>query len=187
MWNPPQGFYTQKPIDNADDLAGLKLRIYSSETRRMGELLKSEPLIVQFGEVPQAFSTGLIDAMFTSPQTGIDTQAWDFTKNLTMVGALYTKQLVIINQETFDKLPKSLQEAIDAAASQAEKDGFARMKKITDEQLALIKSKGLMVAQGSPKLVGQLKKIGAIMERDWKDRATPEQRKVLDHYYSKTR
>ena len=55
MWNPPQGFYTLKPIQSAQDLAGLKLRIYSTETRRMGELLKTEPLIVQFGEVPQAF------------------------------------------------------------------------------------------------------------------------------------
>ena len=44
MWNPPQGFYTVKPVTSAEDLAGLKLRIYSTETRRMGELLKAEPL-----------------------------------------------------------------------------------------------------------------------------------------------
>lgn len=185
MWNPPQGFYTQKPIRIADDLTGLKLRIYSSETRRMGELLKAEPLIVQFGEVPQAFSTGLINAMFTSPQTGIDTQAWDFTKNLTMVGALYTKQLVVINLSVFDKFPKSAQDGIVAAAAQAEKAGFDRMKKITDEQLALIKSKGLSVTDGSPALIAELKKVGATMEKEWKDRVTPEQRAVLDSYYAK--
>ncbi len=182
MWNPPQGFYTLKPVANASDLAGLKLRIYSTETRRMGELLKAEPLIVQFGEVPQAFSTGLINAMFTSPQTGIDTQAWDFVKNLTMVGALYTKQLVAINTEVFDKLPKTQQDALIAAGLAAEKAGLERMKVLTGEQLTQIKAKGIQVAEGSPALIGQLKQVGTTMQSEWKEKASPEQRAVLDNY-----
>jgi TRAP-type C4-dicarboxylate transport system substrate-binding protein len=182
LWNPPQGFYTVKPVSSAEDLAGLKLRIYSTETRRMGELLKAEPLIVQFGEVPQAFSTGLINAMFTSPQTGIDTQAWDFVKNLTMVGALYTKQLVAINADVFARLSKSEQEALVAAAAAAEKAGFERMQALTREQLALIRSKGMTVKDASPAFVAQLLKVGAQMQDEWKAKATPEQRKVLDDY-----
>jgi TRAP-type C4-dicarboxylate transport system substrate-binding protein len=182
MWNPPQGFYTLKPVASAADLAGLKLRIYSTETRRMGELLKAEPLIVQFGEVPQAFSTGLINAMFTSPQTGIDTQAWDFVKNLTMVGALYTKQLVTINSDVFDKLPKAQQDAVVAAGAAAEKAGFERMKALTNEQLAQIKGKGIQVADGSPALIGQLKQVGTQMQDEWKAKAAPEQRTVLENY-----
>ena len=182
MWNPPQGFYTLKPIQSAQDLAGLKLRIYSTETRRMGELLKTEPLIVQFGEVPQAFSTGLINAMFTSPQTGIDTQAWDFVKNLTMVGALFTKQVVAINIDTFNKLTKAQQDALVAAGEAAEKAGFERMKTLTTEQLAQIKSKGVQVANASPELIAELKKVGLQMQEEWKAKATPEQRKVLEDF-----
>jgi TRAP-type C4-dicarboxylate transport system substrate-binding protein len=182
MWNPPQGFYTLKPVASAADLAGLKLRIYSTETRRMGELLKAEPLIVQFGEVPQAFSTGLINAMFTSPQTGIDTQAWDFVKNLTMVGALYTKQLVAINSDVFDKLPKAQQDAVVAAGAAAEKAGVERMKALTTEQLAQMKGKGIQVADGSPALIGQLKQVGTQMQDEWKTKAAPEQRTVLENY-----
>jgi TRAP-type transport system periplasmic protein len=182
MWNPPQGFYTVKPVTSAADLAGLKLRIYSTETRRMGELLKAEPLIVQFGEVPQAFSTGLINAMFTSPQTGIDTQAWDFVKNLTMVGALFTKQLVAINSEVFAKLPKAEQDALVAAGAAAERAGFERMKALTAEQLTLIRSKGMAVAEASPALIAQLRKVGQQMQEEWMAKATPEQRKVLEDY-----
>ncbi|HKU88040.1 MAG TPA: TRAP transporter substrate-binding protein [Casimicrobiaceae bacterium] len=182
MWNPPQGFYTVKPVTSAADLAGLKLRIYSTETRRMGELLKAEPLIVQFGEVPQAFSTGLINAMFTSPQTGIDTQAWDFVKNLTMVGALFTKQLVAINSEVFAKLPKAEQDALVAAGAAAERAGFERMKALTAEQLTLIRSKGMTVAEASPALIAQLRKVGQQMQEEWMAKATPEQRKVLEDY-----
>jgi TRAP-type C4-dicarboxylate transport system substrate-binding protein len=182
MWNPPQGFYTLKPVTRAEDLAGLKLRVYSTETRRMGDLLKAEPLIVQFGEIPQAFSTGLINAMFTSPQTGIDTQAWDFVKNLTMVGALYTKQIVAINTEVFNKLPKAEQNALLEAGKAAEKAGFERMKALTTEQLALMREKGMSVTDASPAFIAQLKQVGEQMEADWKAKANPEQRKVLDAY-----
>lgn len=182
MWNPPQGFYTLKPLSKAEDLAGLKMRVYSTETRRMGELLKADPLIVQFGEIPQAFSTGLINAMFTSPQTGIDTQAWDFVDHLTMVGALFTKQLVVINADVFDKLSQAEQEALVEAGKVAEQAGFERMKALTAEQLELIKSKGVQVVQASPEFIEQLKQVGAQMREDWQAKASPEQRAVLDAY-----
>lgn len=187
MWNPPQGFYTVKPISGAEDLVGLKLRVYSTETRRMGDLLKAQPLIVQFGEIPQAFSTGLINAMFTSPQTGIDTQSWDFVKNLTMVGALFTKQIVAINTEVFEKLPKAEQEALINAGKAAEKAGFERMKALTIEQLALMQSKGVAVAEASPAFIGQLKQVGVQMQADWQSKASPEQRKVLDSYVERVK
>jgi TRAP-type C4-dicarboxylate transport system substrate-binding protein len=182
MWNPPQAFYTLKPVSTAEDLTGLKLRIYSTETRRMGDLLKAEPLIVQFGEVPQAFSTGLINAMFTSPQTGIDTQAWDFVKHLNLVGALFTKQLVAINADVFARLPRAQQEALVAAAATAEKAGFERMKNLTAEQLALIGTKGVQVSNASATLIGQLQKVGSQMQEEWRAKASPEQRAVLDAY-----
>ncbi|MER1968547.1 TRAP transporter substrate-binding protein [Castellaniella sp. GW247-6E4] len=182
MWNPPQGFYTLKPVSKAEDLAGLKMRVYSTETRRMGDLLKAEPLIVQFGEIPQAFSTGLINAMFTSPQTGIDTQAWDFVKHLTMVGALFTKQVVVINSEVFGKLSKAEQDALVEAGKAAEQAGFERMKALTTEQLALMTRKGVEVAQASPAFIGQLKAVGVQMEDDWKAKASAGQRAVLDAY-----
>ncbi|WP_298014497.1 TRAP transporter substrate-binding protein [uncultured Castellaniella sp.] len=182
MWNPPQGFYTVKPVAQVQDLEGLKLRVYSTETRRMGDLLKAEPLIVQFGEIPQAFSTGLINAMFTSPQTGIDTQAWDFVKNLTMVGALFTKQLVVINTDVFRKLSKQEQAALIDAGKAAEKAGFDRMKALTDEQLLVMRNKGVNVVQASPSFIKQLQQVGVQMEEDWKSKASAEQRKVLDLY-----
>lgn len=182
MWNPPQAFYTEQPLKTAEDFAGLKMRIYSSETRKMGQLLGADPKEVPFAEVPQAFSTGLINAMFTSPQTGIDTQAWDFTKDLTLVGAMFTKQLVSINKDVFDGLPKDQQDAILAAAADAEKNGFELMKSLTTEQLATITAKGMTVSDADPAVIDALKKVGDQMIDGWKAGATPAQVKVLDDY-----
>lgn len=182
MWNPAQGFFTKKPLTSGDDFKGMKMRIYSSETSNMASLLGATPKEVNFAEVAQGFSTGLIDSMFTGPQTGIDTQAWDFTGNLTMVGALFTKQLVSINTDVFNGLPAKDQQAILAAAAAAEKNGFATMIKLTDDQLATIKSHGMTVEDADASVMDAVKAAGATMLENWKKKATPEQVKVVTDY-----
>ncbi|MEE9446812.1 MAG: TRAP transporter substrate-binding protein, partial [Arenicellales bacterium] len=74
---PPQGFYTKKAIASGADLKGMKLRAYSPATSRLAVLLEATPTTVQTPEIPQAFSTGIIDAMVTSPSTGVSSQSWD--------------------------------------------------------------------------------------------------------------
>ncbi len=182
MWNPAQGFFTKKPLTSGDDFKGMNMRIYSSETSNMASLLGATPKEVNFAEVAQAFSTGLIDSMFTGPQTGIDTQAWDFTSNLTMVGALFTKQLVSINTDVFNGLPKKDQDAILAAAAAAEKNGFETMIKLTDDQLATIKSHGTAVQDADKSVMDAVAKAGATMLAEWEKKATPEQVKVVTDY-----
>jgi TRAP-type transport system periplasmic protein len=73
---PVQGFYASNPITSAADVAGQKFRAYSAVTARMAEELGMIPATIASSEIPQAFATGLVSVMYTSPQTGIDTQAW---------------------------------------------------------------------------------------------------------------
>src|SRR3546814_8984876 len=70
----------------------------------MGEMLGFNATILPFAEVPQAFSTGLIEAMFTSPQTGIDIQAWDNTSHFTYAGAMLNKNAVIVSERYFSEI-----------------------------------------------------------------------------------
>src|SRR5690606_12061626 len=83
---PGQGFYTAEPVTSLDDLQGQSLRIYSRPTQTMGSMLGMNAIILPFAEVPQAFSTGLIEALWTSPQTGTDVQAWDYVDHFTYTG-----------------------------------------------------------------------------------------------------
>lgn len=90
---PDQRFYTKFEVTSTDDFEDKRLRIYSTATRQMGEMLGFDATILPFAEIPQAFATGLIDALFTSAQTGIDIQAWDNTDYFTYAGAMFTKNL----------------------------------------------------------------------------------------------
>src|SRR5699024_11191627 len=69
---PPQGIYAKTEIDSLEDLSGARIRAYSGSTNRLASLMVTTPSTVQTPEVPQAFSTGVIDSMLTSPATGVD-------------------------------------------------------------------------------------------------------------------
>ena len=77
---PPQGIYTNKPIQSAADLKGLKWRVYSPTTARIGELIGAQPVTVQEAELSQALATGVVDGLITSSATGADNKLYENLK-----------------------------------------------------------------------------------------------------------
>ena len=91
------------------DLKGTKFRTYSPTTSRFAELIGAIPTTVQVPEVPQAFKTGLVDAMITSGATGVDTQAWDYLNYYYDTQAILPHNIVIVNKAAFAKLDPAMQ------------------------------------------------------------------------------
>ena len=116
---PSQAFYTRNEIHSVADLRGLRFRTYNALTQRMAELLGATPVTVQVAEIPQAFATGVIAAMFTSAQTGVDTSAWDYARHFTDVGGMRARNLAFANARAFRALDEATREAILAAAGRA--------------------------------------------------------------------
>ena len=107
---PGQGIYTKNPLKSVADLKGTKFRTYSPQTARLAELLGASPTVIQVPEVPQAFATGTISAMITSSATGTSTKAWEFVKNYYVTNAFHPKNVVVVNERAFQRLPESGQE-----------------------------------------------------------------------------
>jgi TRAP-type C4-dicarboxylate transport system substrate-binding protein len=179
---PGQGFYTKTPVASTADFAGKKLRIYSTATQKMGEMLGFNATILPFAEIPQAFSTGLIEALFTSPQTGIDIQAWDNTKHFTYAGAIFTKNAVVVSEKYFSGLSAADQSAMLAAAAKAELRGWEMSAETTAAQMQLLEDNGMTTAKAPEEVITKMKAIGKVMMEDWRKGASPEATAVLDRY-----
>ncbi len=164
---PPQGFYTKKAINTVADLEGLKMRAYSPTTSRLAILLKASPTTVQTPEIPQAFSTGIIDAMVTSPATGVSSQAWDFVDHYTDTQAWIPKNMVIVNARSFKRLPKGVQQALLDAAAKAESRGWQMARDETAAKTATLREKGMMVAAPTEQLQKGLQAVGKTMSQEW--------------------
>lgn len=179
---PGQGFYTDFPVEDGSEFEDVKLRIYSPATQQMGEMLGFQATILPFAEVPQAFSTGLIEALFTSAQTGNDIQAWDYVSHFTYTGSMHNKNGIVVNERALAELDPELQEAVIAAGERATERAFVLSQEAADETQAVLVENGMIASEASPELQARLAEIGAAMIEDWSAEASPEELEVLKAY-----
>ncbi|MDJ0951371.1 MAG: TRAP transporter substrate-binding protein [Alphaproteobacteria bacterium] len=179
---PPQGLYAKKKIDKVDDLRGLKFRAYNAATERVAQLAGAVPTQVEVPDVPQAFATGRVEAMITSPSTGANTKAWDFVSNFYHTQAWMPKNVIVVNAKAFDKLDKGLQDAVMAAAKTAEDRGWKASMAETDAKIAILKKNGMNVQDPSDTLKSGLQKIGDTMIDEWAKQAGKDGESILQAY-----
>lgn len=164
---PTSGFYSSKPINSIADLKGMKIRVYNDVTRRFFELTSSQPTLVQFSEVPQAFSTGLVDGMFTAPQLCLALKCWDFVKSFKHVGSHVPTNAVILNESAFKKLSPAERDALIEAGKRADRYAWETARGVTNEQLATLKKNGMNVTEGSMAFVSELRVVGQKILDSW--------------------
>jgi TRAP-type C4-dicarboxylate transport system substrate-binding protein len=180
---PPQSIYSKTPISTMEDFKGMKFRAYNPATSRMAELMGTVPTVINAGEVPQAFSTGIITGMITSPMTGVDTQAWDFAKYYYDVKAFIPKNFVIVNERTFKRLPEASQAAVLAAAERAEQRGWEIAEAKTSELVSILSENGMQVEPVAPAAVeAGFQSIGQSMAAEWLNKAGADGQAIIDAY-----
>ncbi len=179
---PGQGFYTNKPINSTSDLAGLKLRIYSQQTRILGEKLDTEAIILPFAEVPQAFATGLINSLWTSAQSGTEVQAWDYVNTFTYTGTLHQKNAIIVNNRALNALDDDTRKIVLDAGAAATTRGWEMAKAAEREKEQVLADHGMTIARAPDDVLERIEEIGAGMVEEWLNAASEEERSVYETY-----
>lgn len=182
---PPQGLYTKKAVNDVADLKGIKFRAYNATLERFAKEAGAAPTQVEVPDIPQAFATGRVEAMITSPSTGANSKAWDFVTHYTDIQAWLPKNIVVVSKKAFRKLDKQSQEAVLAAAAAAETRGWEMSKKETAAKTAILADNGVKVVTPAAPLMDGLKKIGSTMLADWKKAAGAEGSALLKGYEGK--
>ena len=182
---PSQAFFTKDPVKSLADIKGKKMRTYNAQTARLGTLMGVIPTTVQATEIPQAFSTGIIDLMFTSTPTGVTTRAWEYTKFFYDTGAWVPKNVVLVNSSAFAKLPADVQKAFTSTAAVAEKRGWEWSEQENDQRRNDLGKNGLKIEPITPQFRAELKKIGDTMLNDWLAKAGDEGKAVVAAYRKK--
>ena len=179
---PPQGLYTKKEINTVDDLKGIKFRAYNATLEKFANAVGAAPTQVEVPDIPQAFATGRVEAMITSPSTGANSKAWDFVEYFTDIQAWVPKNIVVVNKAAFDKLDADVQAAVLKAAANAEARGWEMSMKETAEQIAILKENGMNIVTPSAELMDGLKQVGSAMLEEWKVDAGADGEALLQAY-----
>lgn len=179
---PPQGVYSKDELASLSDLSGKKFRTYNPATARFGELNGANPVTVQAAEVPQAFKTGMVDAMITSGATGVDSQAWDYLNYYYDTQAFLPENMVFMSKAVFDGLDDETRAALLDAAAAAEARGWAQSEELNEGYKATMAENGINVVAPTPEMKAELSGIGDTMTAEWLENAGADGQTIIDAY-----
>ncbi len=179
---PPQGIYAKKELKSIDDLKGLKFRTYNKFTAQIAQLGGAIPTQVEVPDIPTAFSTGRVEAMITSPSTGVDSKAWDFLTHYHDTQAWLPRNMVFVNKAAYDKLSDAEKKALTAAAKAAEDRGWAASAEETKVKTQVLKDNKVTVVTPSAALKKGFSEIGAKIAAEWEASAGEDGKTLLANY-----
>ena len=180
---PAQGLYSKKEINSIEDLKGLKFRAYNSATIRIAELTGMAPTKIEAAEISQAFSTGAVESMITSPTTGKNKKIWENGVGYFYdIAAWFPKNMVIANKDAWNKLDAATQKLVMSEAAKAEKKGWDLSKKGNKDDKKALADAGMKVGKVNSALKKHFEEVGATMSKEWADRAGARGQAVLAAY-----
>ena len=169
---PAQGLYSKKAINSVSDLKGLKFRAYNSATIRIAELTGMAPTKIEAAEISQAFSTGAVESMITSPTTGKNSKIWENGVGYFYdIAAWFPKNMVIVNKDAWNKLDSATKKLVMSEAAVAEKKGWELSKKGNVADKKALADAGMKVDTVNAELKKHFEEVGATMAKEWADRA----------------
>ncbi len=179
---PSQGIYSKKEVTAMSDLEGLKFRAYNLGTERVAELANMVPTQIESYDVGTAFATGRVEAMITSPSTGVDSKVWDFLTHYHDTKAWLPRNMVIVNKAAFDALSEEDQAAVLEASATAETRGWEMSQVENDEKTKALADNGITVVTPSEELAAGFAEIGATITEDWKASAGADGEALLETF-----
>lgn len=179
---PPSGFYTNTPVESLDALRGTRMRTFNVMTNRFATLVGATPTLVQAAEIPQAFATGVVNAMVTSAVTGVDTSAWDYARFYTHVGFTFTRNAVFVNRRALEGLSAADQAAMRATAAAAETRGWQMAEEAATVAQNTLRSRGVNVSQANAGVMEAMGRVSEEMVREWVGRAGEDGQRVIAAY-----
>ena len=180
---PAQGLYSKKEINSIADLKGLKFRAYNSATIRIAELTGMAPTKIEAAEISQAFSTGAVESMITSPTTGKNKKIWENgVKYFYDIAAWFPKNMVIVHKGAWNKLDSATQALVMKEAATAERKGWDLSKKGNVADKKALAAAGMTVSKVNSTLQKHFQEVGATMSEEWKKKAGDRGASVLAAY-----
>ena len=176
----PVGVWSKKPVADVASLKTLKLRTNNPNTTKTFQNAGATPTFLAWGDVPAALSTGVIDSVVTSCESGVSARFYEQMKYYTRLDIEIGVFMVHMHKPTLDKLTPELRRAVLDAAAEARTAALIRTTARIDENTKTMKANGVTVVDTlQPQFRAQLVKAGSFLMDDWKKKIGPDTDKIL--------
>ena len=170
VW-PFSGIYTQRAINKEGDLKGLKMRVYDGTGLAFGKATGIAARKMPFSEVYPAMKAGLLDSMYTSSVSGVDAKAWEVLKYFTPINIVGPVNMINVNLDAWNKLPKDIQKTVLEIAAQMEDEMWNLAGDMDRKSREELVKQGMAIKPVSNEFRAQLDAIGKQLRAEWAKKA----------------
>ena len=181
VW-PFSGIYTQRAIDSAADLKGLKMRVYDGTGLAFGDATGIAARKMPFSEVYPAMKAGLLDSMYTSSVSGVDAKSWEVLKYFTPINIVGPVNMVNVNKAAWDKLSADMQAKVLEIAADMEDEMWNLAGDMDRKSRATLVENGMTVAPVSQAFRKEMDAIGSRLRGQWVQKAGADAQTILNEY-----
>ena len=180
---PGQGLYSKAAVNKLEDIKGQKFRVNNDATKYLAEVAGAKPVDIAANNLAKGIQDGQVDAMVTSSTTGVDSQSWNAMGQFIDMRAWIPKNLVLMSEKHWAKLPEAAKTALQTAAKNAEARGWQLAKDADEAAQKVLLEHGTKISQPSFELRRQLDLMGEKFAREWSSKAGVEGAGALINYY----
>lgn len=181
VW-PFSGIYTQRTITSEADLKGLKMRVYDGTGLAFGRATGIAARKMPFSEVYPAMKAGLLDSMYTSSVSGVDAKAWEVLKYFTPINIVGPVNMINVNLDIWNKLPKNIRETVLEIAAQMEDEMWNLAGDMDRKSRAILVENGMLIDPVDKKFRSELDAIGKKLRSAWAKKAGADAQNILKEY-----
>jgi TRAP-type C4-dicarboxylate transport system substrate-binding protein len=181
VW-PFSGIYTQRAVKSKTDLQGLKMRVYDGTGLAFGKATEIAARKMPFSEVYPAMKAGLLDSMYTSSVSGVDAKAWEMLKFFTPINIVGPVNMVNVNLDAWNKLPKNIQNTVLEIAAGMEDEMWNLAGDMDRKSRATLEENGMTVSPVNQTFRNELNEVGVQLRKTWSEKAGQDAQNILKEY-----
>ena len=183
---PPSGIWANKPVASLADLANLKIRTYDANGTITLKAAGAAPIQLSWADVVPQLSTGGIDAVLTSAESGANAKFWEHLSHFTEINYAMPLNMLHINLDVFEGLSPELQQAVlEAAEATSERNWEAVLKRV-EANYADMEQNGMTLVPEVPEgFLGALNEAGREALDDWLAKTGDKGRAIIEAYTAK--
>ena len=142
-----RSFYsTDRPVNNPDDLKGMKIRVMNSQTAvSMVNAMGGAATPVSFGELYTALQQGVVDGAENNPPSFYLSRHYEVSKFYTLDEHTSIPDVILISKYVWDTLTEQQQRWLQQATDDSVVFQRGLWQSATDEALAAVKAAGVEV------------------------------------------
>ena len=182
-------FNTKKPLNSLADLQGLKFRVGGGMVNEIGKALGANVTLKPAPESYELLSSGVMDGTWF-PAESVESFKIDkvIKHKTTFPGGLYSTSFAfVMNEATWNKIPKADQQIIEKLSGEYAARMFGRGWDTVDRRgYAVMQANGVVVTEASKQFIAEVKEKTAGLEGKWiadaKARGLTNPEQVLKEY-----